>query len=135
MFVKHFIRLCLVNLGSLLIADRLLAGVTINGGIKTAIYAAVGLTIIHYIIKPLIKLLLLPVNLITLGAFRWVINVLALYLLVLFVPQLVISSFTFQGFVYQGLVVPSFHISLFLAYVICSLVISFSTTLILWLIK
>lgn len=132
---KKILRLILINLGSLLVAARLVPGMSIGGGVKTALYAALGLTLINFLIKPLIKLLLLPVNLMTLGAFRWLINVIALYLLVLLVSQLTVNPFTFPGFTYQGFIIPQAYISTFWAYVICSLVISFSTTFILWLIK
>ena len=104
--MKKYLRLFLINLGTIWLATFLLAGVSYQGGFKTLALAALALTVINFLIRPLIKILLLPINLLTMGMFRWVINVLSLYLLTIVVPQISITGFRLAGFNYQGLLFP-----------------------------
>lgn len=135
MSLKRYLRSFVFNLLALWLISQYIVGVSYAGGFKTLSIAALALTIVNLLAKPLVKLLLLPINLLTLGAFRWLTNVVALYLMTMFVPQLKIASFTFHGFTHQGLVIPSIDISNFWSYVICSFLISLITSFIYWLIK
>ena len=132
--LKKYLRLLIVNFTSLWLLMKILPGVTISGGLQSLAMAALALMIVNLLIKPLIKLLLLPINLITLGAFRWVVNVLALYLVTIFVPALNIQAFSFNGFTYQGFIIPAMHLSIFWVYILASFLLSLITSLILWLI-
>lgn len=83
----------------------------------TIIKASLILAFFELILKPIVKLLLLPITIITLGLIRIVINTLGLYLVTFFIPVIVVSSFQFYNwnlsgfFAYLG---TSFFISLFL---------------------
>lgn len=133
--MKKYLRLLLVNTATLWLAAKIITGISFDSQIKTLFSAALALTIIDLLIKPLIKILLLPINLLTLGAFRWLTNVIALYLTTLIVPEFKINGFFFPGFVYQGFAFPSMNLSTFLTFVLTSFTISLITTLLLWLAK
>ena len=133
--LKKYLRLLLINFLCLWLVVKILPGVTIEGGFQTLAAAALALMIVNLLIKPLVKLLLLPINLITMGAFRWLINVLALYFVTMTVPELKIHAFFFPGFSYQGFIIPSMHLGIFWVYVLTSLLISSITGFILWLIR
>lgn len=133
--IKKKLRLFLINFFALWLIARLLAGVQFIGGYQTIALTALVLTLAGFLIKPLVKILLLPINLLTLGAFRWLINVITLWLVTLIVPQFTITSFLFPGFVWQGFVIPSMDIGTFWVFVLASLIISLTTTLVLWIIK
>lgn len=135
MKIKKYFRLFLINLVSLWLAVELIDGVTLSGDMRTLASTALVLTLVNLFIKPLLHLLLLPINLITLGAFRWLINVLTLYLVTLIVPQLKVSGFLFPGFSYQGFIIPEIFLTTFWAFVLASFLISLATTFLLWLIK
>jgi len=135
MIIKKYLRLFLINLVSLWLISQALAGVSFGNKIETLVYAALALTLINLVVKPLIKVLLLPINLLTLGAFRWLVNVIALYLVTLIIPQFKVASFVFPGFSYQGFVIPSFYLGTFWVFVIASFLISLITSFLLWLIK
>ncbi len=49
-------------------------------GWTTLILASLVLTILHHIARPVLKILFLPINIVTLGLFSWVINVFLLWL-------------------------------------------------------
>lgn len=134
-FIKRYLRLFLINLFCLWSIGFLLPGVKFIGGFQTIALTALVLTLIGSFIKPLIKLLLLPVNLLTLGAFRWLVNVITLWLVTLVVPQFIIQSFQFAGYTYNGFAIPTMFVATFWAFVLASLIISIITTFVLWLIK
>lgn len=133
--LKKYLRLFLVNLAAFWLATNWLGGVTASGGIKTLLYAALVLTLVNLFVRPLLKLLLLPINLLTLGAFRWLVNVLALYLVTLLVPELKITGFLFPGFTWQGFVIPEIYLSDFWALTATSFLLSLVVTSLLWLAK
>lgn len=55
-------------------------------GVAAAFWAAIVLGVVNTFIKPVVKLLSLPITIITLGLFGLVINALMLYLVAAFVP-------------------------------------------------
>lgn len=59
----------------------------------TIAWAAIVLGLVNLIIRPIVRLLTLPLNLITLGLFGWVINAGMLWLVSLVVPGFQVSGF------------------------------------------
>lgn len=59
----------------------------------TALLAAVGLGLINVIIKPILLVLTLPLNILTLGLLTFVINALMVLLAAQFVPGFVVDNF------------------------------------------
>jgi putative membrane protein len=134
-FLKNYLRLYLISFLALWLLGRFMLGVEFVGGYQTVALTSLVLTILGALVKPLIKILLLPINLITLGAFRWLINVITLWLVTLIVSQFKIASFVFPGLEWNGFIVPSFFVAKFWAFVLASLFISLITSFILWLTK
>ncbi|MGB7248968.1 MAG: phage holin family protein [Phormidesmis sp.] len=94
----------LVTALSLLVVDLAVPGVGI-ATFPAALAAAVSLGLVNGSIKPVIKLLSLPVTFLTLGAFSLVVNGLCFWLASLFVPGFVVHGLL--GFI-LGPVVLSF---------------------------
>lgn len=82
------------------------------------------------IASPLIKLLLLPINLLTLGLFRWLTNVLVLYLFDLLYGGITITAYDFTGYQGQLIGLPPMHLSLFWTLVLSSFILSLTFSLI-----
>lgn len=61
------------------------------------ILASVVLTLLQKIVKPILKILFLPINIVTLGLFSWVINLALLALATYFVPGFKIQALTLFG--------------------------------------
>jgi len=133
-FKKH-LRSFVFNLIALWLVAQFIQGVSFVGGYQTLLLAALALTLVNLLVRPLIKLLLLPINLLTLGAFRWLVNVITLYLVTLLVPQFKISGFLFPGFTYQGFIVPAIYLTSFWVYVLSSFFLSLITSFLFWLRK
>ncbi len=89
----------------------------------------------NLLLVPLLKLLLLPLNLLTLGLFAWVSNVLALYILVSLIPYFMVLPYQFPGYSTDGIVIPAVNLSAFQFVILASFVIGFLIHFIHWIIK
>lgn len=131
--MKPFIRSAIINLAALYVSVAIVPGFTNEGGIQTLILAIAVLAVMNLLIRPIISLLLLPINVITLGAFRWLINVAMLAILTMVVTKLKLSSFSVPGFTYQGFVIPEFEVSRLGSLILSSLAISTTNAFLFWL--
>jgi len=120
---------------SLFALTQFLEGVKVSGGIDTYLVGGLALSLMFLLIKPVLNILTLPLNLVTLGAFSFFTNVIILYLLTLFVPKIKITSFVFQGFSYVGFTIPKTEVNQILAFMVCGLALSVIITFLSWLIK
>lgn len=77
---------------ALMVGDRLFNGVFV-GGIGPALFAAAVLGLVNATIKPVLFILTLPVTILTLGLFTFVINAMMLGLVSLVVPGFAIDGF------------------------------------------
>ncbi len=89
--MRLLIRLLVITLG-VLVAVNIIDGVDIPGT-QQAIVVAVVFGLLNAFLKPVLQILALPVTIITLGIFYFVINVFIVYLTSYIVP-----SFTVAGF-------------------------------------
>lgn len=133
--MKTILRAILLNLATLYIVTLFYDGLSIERTPLTFLAAALVWTLLNKIIKPVIKLLLLPINLITLGLFSWVVNVITLFLLSYFIKSVVITAYTFPGFTSQGFVIPQMEFNLLISYIITSLVLYLVHAGLIWLLR
>ena len=113
----------------------MISGMKVSGGLATCIIAGLVLTLLMKIVKPVLNLLALPLNIITLGMFSFVINVIIFYILTVLVAGIVISPFTFPGASFAGFVIPSIYFNIIFAFVLVSFLQSFMVSFLSWLIK
>jgi len=133
--MKAFIRNILINLLVIYLVDACYPGFSILHDAKTLITAAVIWLLLNKIVKPIIKLLFLPINLITLNLFSWAVGLITLFLLPLIVGDIKISPYDFPGFNYQGFSVPPFHLSLFLSFIVTSALLNIFHNSLVWIIR
>lgn len=133
--MKGLLRSVAINLLTLYLTSLIFVGFSITLSLPTLLTGAVMLTLINKVVKPLIKLLLLPINLVTLGLFRWAISVITLIILEALVEGISINSFQFSGLEYNGFVVPPFTISLIASYILTSILLRAISSSIRWLIS
>lgn len=122
--MRKFLRSCLINSICLALLAELFPGFQIIERLKGIVLAGLGLTVIDLIVKPVIKTILLPITLLTLGTLRWIINVISLALLALSIPQVTIKSFHFDGFNFGGIIIQPFRVSLLLSVIFSSLILT-----------
>jgi putative membrane protein len=98
------------------------------GGIKyptigILMYASVIFSLLNIFVKPIIKLLTFPINLVTFGFFSSLINVLILFSLTQIVPDFRVVPFSINSYNIFGFQTPEFSLTIFWAYFVVSAVL------------
>jgi putative membrane protein len=133
--MKGIFRLYLIETFSLFLVSSVTSGIIFEYGIQTLLLAGLGLTATSSVAKPVINLLLLPLNLMTFGLFRFISSAVALYLVTLVVPGFKLVNFYFQGFSSKWIDLPSLSFEGIVAFIAFSILLSILTTFLHWLIK
>lgn len=133
--MKRVLRHYAVDTFSLWATTKVAAGIFLEQGIETLMIAGLGFMAVSLLAKPIINLLLLPLNLVTFGVFRWLSSAIVLYLVTLIVPGFKITAFIYHGFESKWFDIPSLNLEGLLAYIAFAFVISALTSFIYWLIK
>lgn len=122
--MKRLIRSVLFNTTAIFFTAVVVTGLSYSNSIKVLLLSAGSLTLANFLVKPLIKIVTLPINLITLGLFSWLIDVFILYLVTVFIPNFSISEFSFNGTSFSGFIIPAVYLSKFWATVAASFFIA-----------
>ena len=133
--MKSILRRIIFYCVALFLVAQVLDGVRVSGGLITYIIGGVVLSILFMIVKPILSLITLPLNIVTLGLFSFLINAIILYFLTILVPNISISAFRFNGFSFLGFVVPQLYINSFFAFITASILLSLIVGFLKWLIK
>lgn len=88
----NFLGQLLINILALFVASNVVPGFTIDN-LKTALITAILIGVSNTFIKPLLKLITLPLTVITLGLWAFFINVFLLLVIANLVPGFEIASF------------------------------------------
>lgn len=133
--MKHLIRNYVVDTYALWVTSQAAQGMIFEGGYKTLFIAGLALMGVSLLAKPIINLMLLPLNLVTFGLFRWVSFAIVLYLVTLIVKQYKITSFVYAGLQSKWLDIPALHFEGMWAFIAFSFILSMITSFIYWVIK
>lgn len=133
--MKGLIRNTVINGVSLAVLNQVVPGVTIVGGFKTFVLAGFILSLLLLLLKPILNILSLPLNMVTLGLFSFFTNSIILYLLTVLVTDVTISKFTFNGYEVAGFVIPVMNFNTLMAFVITAAILSIIIAFFDWLIK
>lgn len=88
----RFLVQILTNSVAIFLADYLLAGFVFTGDILTLFIAGLLLGLINFFIKPILKLISVPLIVVSLGLFLVAINMALLWVLEYLVPELIITG-------------------------------------------
>jgi uncharacterized membrane protein YvlD (DUF360 family) len=133
--MKTLIRHYVIDTFSLWAVSYLASGLVFQNGTKTLLFAGVGLTIASLFAKPIINMLLLPINLVTYGLFGWVSSAVVLYLVTLVIRDFKIEHFRFLGFTSKWFDMPPLYFEGMLAFIGFAFLLSFITSFLHWLHK
>ena len=129
--LKHYI----VDTVSLYLISQSVSGMFFENGINSLFLAGLGIMLTSFLVKPIINLLLLPINLLTFGLFRWISSSITLYIVTLIVPGFKIHEFFFSGFTSQWVDIPSLTFISPISFIAFSFLITSVTSIVYWLIK
>jgi putative membrane protein len=130
--MKSLFRRLIFTTITLFIISRLFPQVSF-ANIGVLISTGIVLVLLTVFVKPFLKILFLPVNLITFGLFSWVINIIVIYLAVLLVPGFHIHAITIPSFTLGIFIFPPFHLSQFWSLFFVSFLVSLGGGLFSWI--
>lgn len=133
--MKTLIRGFLINGIALYLIGTWLSGVSFSKGYETIIVAAIVLGLANLFLRPLLNILLLPINLLTLGLFRWIVNVGILLLVTNIVPDFRITAFIFPGISLFGFDLPTLYLGTITSFIFVSLLLSLISGFLFWVVK
>lgn len=115
--------------------SQVLPGVKVSGGFFTYFFGGMALTVLFLLLRPALNLLALPLNLVTLGMFSFLTNVIIFYALTVLVAGITITSFTFPGYDYAGFIIPQIYFNTLFAFVLVAFLQSAIVSFLSWLIQ
>lgn len=130
--MKTFLKLIIFTTVSLYLISRAFSGVQFVNT-NTLLMTGLVLTILMVFVKPFLKILLLPVNIITFGLFAWIINILVIYLATLLIPGFKVGSIAIPAIVVGPFMFPSFTLSTFWSLFLVSWLISIGNGVLSWI--
>lgn len=123
--MRYLIRVWLFYSFSLWFIGQVLPALDIIGGWQVLLFAGCILSLLMLLVAPLLRILFIPINILTFGLFSWAINVIVLYLLTVFVADVRITAWTFPGWSYAGFVIPQVPLSYPVSLILVSVTLTF----------
>lgn len=133
--MRRIVKALVLETGSLYVVSQVASGMYFQQGIKTLFIAGFALGASSMLVRPALNVLILPLNLVTFGLFRWVSNVAILYIVALLVQGFDITSFSFPGLITGYFSIPPIFLPGILGYLGYSLLLSILNSFFYWLVK
>jgi len=134
--MKKILRIIFIELAGLYFASRIASGMSFQNGTQSFFITGIALGIAAYLLKPIINLLLLPLTLITLGAFKIIGHTITLFVVDVALEEFEVIGFNFAGFTSQYFDLPPVNFEKgILAYLAFSVLIWCFTGFINWIRK
>ncbi len=134
--MKTLIRVYLIHLVALYGVAQVFSGsFSIGSGWQNYAVGAGILGLLNVLLKPILKLLFFPVNLLTLGLFSLVINAGVFYLFLHLFPAITLSAWTFPGLTVAGIHLPSQPLGFWGTLLVISFILSTITNFLAHLLK
>ena len=126
--MKSIAKKVILNMIAIFLVSSLMQGLSYQGDPYVLFLAALLLSFANAFIKPFLKILLLPINIITLGLTGWIVNVIILFLVTIIIPGFEVNAFELTLF---GTTIV---LSQFFSYIAISFALSLFTSIISWII-
>ncbi len=130
--MKSLIKTVIFTCLSLYLISRVFPDVRF-AGLGVLITTGVVLTLLTVIVRPFLKILMLPINIITFGLFAWMINIIVMYLAILLVPGFSIGNVTIPSLTLGSLIFPAYTFSKFWSLFVVSLLVSLGNGILGWI--
>lgn len=131
--MKRILRHFFLEALALYIVTHIASGMFFAKPVETFVLASGAITLATLFGKPIINILLLPLNLLTFGLFRWVSSAVALYIVTLVVEGFSIDFFSYPGFEDKWIALPAVDFTGVMAFIAFSFLLSFLTSFFHWL--
>lgn len=131
--MKKSARSFVISLLAFLVVAYFYPGFSYSNNLISLLLAALVFAALTIFVKPVIKLLSLPFNLLTFGLFSFFINVIVLYGVSYAIADFKINSFHFDGYTLSGFVIPSSDLSQLFSALLASFIIGLIATVLHWI--
>ncbi len=108
MIIKHYFRIVIIASIAVYLALTLVPTAHLGPDIKNILILVGGIILVNLIIHPIFSIVLLPINILTLGSLSFILNVILIYAFTKFLPGFSISAYNFPGANIQGFIIPPF---------------------------
>ena len=122
--MKYLVRVFVFNVFALWLASQLLPTIRVVATWQALLSAGLVLSMLMLIVKPILKILFLPINIITFGFLSWMVNVIVIYLLTVVASEVAIVPWTFPGGSWLGFIMPEVKLTYTMALIASSLLIT-----------
>ena len=121
--MKKILKFTLLFTFALVTANLIWSNLSFESIPWTIIKTAFILTVFELLLKPILKIILFPINLLTLGLFRIVINTLGLYLAAFLFSDFQVKNISTSASYFYGLNIPQLNFTNFWAFLVTSITI------------
>ena len=122
--MKFLARAFVFSVFALWLTSQFIPAFRVSGGVGTYLMGGLVFSILDLIVKPMLKILFIPINFLTLGLAGWFVNVIILYLLTVLVYAISIQPWTAPTLSLVGISLPSFRLGLLATFILVSFVIT-----------
>lgn len=126
--IKGIFRATLINGVALFVVSQSVSGFHLAYGLKSLVVVTLVFTTFHLLVKPVLKIVLGPLNFATLGLLFLALDVAILYALTIFLPQVSFSAWFFPGLEYFGFTIPAYDFNALGVTIISALIVNFIRT-------
>lgn len=130
--MKDLVKRIATNSLSLFLASLLYSGLSITGGFSNYLILGALLAVLSAFLDPIVKIITLPFNLLSLGSLSFLTTLAALYIVTIFSPDVNVTAFTFNGISFLGLSIGKIYFSPLLSFVAISATIYFLNKVVSW---
>jgi len=131
--VKKYSRLLIISLLSFLIIGYYYPGFSFGKDPMILFFAGLIFAVLNIFVKPILKLLSLPFNLITFGFFSFFVNLIVLYGVTYFNSKFKIVGFHFSGYTFSGFNIPAYDLNQLISALLASFVIGIVVSFLHWI--
>jgi uncharacterized membrane protein YvlD (DUF360 family) len=131
--VKKLARSIFISIVAFYLVVQFIPGIGFGGKMENLLLASFVYALLATVVRPILKTLLLPFNLITFGALGAVINLGIVFVLSFLLPFFTFGAFSFTGADVLGFVIPAFNSSPFFTASVLSVGVSFLSGLLYYL--
>lgn len=122
--IKTVTRSYLINVFALWATTQYVGSLRLSGSWQMLLVLALGFTALHLLIKPIFKIFLGAINLLTLGLVDLLLDSGILYLLTFYFPFAAIVPWTFPGLTFEGIILPAVDFNIITGAILAALVIN-----------
>jgi uncharacterized membrane protein YvlD (DUF360 family) len=114
-------------------ATFLLPGLNYHGQTELLLKAAALFGLLNIFARPILKLLLMPLNFLTMGFLSGIGGLIILWLLTVILPGFSITNSVFPGYSFGGLGIPAYQLNVLLTAIFGAAIISLISSSLYWL--